>query len=292
MSRLQASLLVLIAAMIWGFAFYLQKIAMDHLGPSTFLGARGVLAALALAPFAVWERGRGGPEGSLWRYALPGGVVFFLAGLLQQIGMTTATVTNTGFLTALYVVVAPFMLWAFAGEKLKVKVWVAAALAFIGIWALGGGSLGGLSTGDMFVASSSIGWSLFMVNVSMAGTLARPVQITCLTFVVVAVLGWASALMFDSITWPQIEAALFPILFVGVLSSALTFVMMAIAVRHIPASHATILLSTETLFATAAGHIMLGERLTVLGWMGAALVMGAVVLIQWKGAGVGERATG
>ena len=282
MSRLQASSLVLLAALIWGFAFYLQKVAMDNLGPSTFLGFRGLLAALALAPFALWERKKGGPEGSLLRYAIPGGVLFFLAGLVQQMGIATATVTNTGFLTALYVVITPFLLWAIAGEKPGLKVWAAVAIAFTGIWALGGGSLSGFSQGDMLVALSSVGWSLFMVNVSMAGKLARPVQITCLTFAVVAVLGWTSALFFDTITWPNIQAAAIPILYVGILSSAVTFVLMAIAVRHIPAAHATILLSTETLFAAAAGHVMLGERLTIIGWLGAALVMAAVLLIQWK----------
>ena len=123
MTRLQASALVLLAALIWGVSFYLQKIAMDNLGASTFLGFRGLLAALALAPFALQERKKGGPPGSLWRYALPGGVLFFLANLVQQIGITTATVTNTGFLTALYVVISPFLLWAVAGEKPGLKVW-------------------------------------------------------------------------------------------------------------------------------------------------------------------------
>ena len=121
-----------------------------------------------------------------------------------------------------------------------------------------------------------------MVNVSMAGKLARPVQITCLTFVVVAVLGWVSALMFDTISLSSIQAAMVPILYVGILSSALTFVLMAIAVRHIPATHATILLSTETLFAAAAGYVMLDERLTAVGWLGAGMMIAAIIMIQMK----------
>jgi drug/metabolite transporter (DMT)-like permease len=96
------------------------------------------------------------------------------------------------------------------------------------------------------------------------------------------VLGWAWAFAFENVSLTTLSAAAYPVLFVGILSSALTFVLMAVAVRHIPATHATILLSTETLFAAAAGHTLLAERLTTIGWLGAALVLAAVLMIQVK----------
>ena len=55
MSRLQADLFLLFAAVIWGLAFVFQKSAMSHVGPLTFLAARGVVAALALLPLAIQE---------------------------------------------------------------------------------------------------------------------------------------------------------------------------------------------------------------------------------------------
>ena len=284
MSHIKASLLVLLAAFIWGIAFYFQKIAMDHIGPLQFLGLRATLAALTLAPFAYWEaRKTINQNTEVLRYAGLGGALFFVAGAVQQIGIATATVTNTGFLTALYVVVTPFLIWFIQRQPPSRNVWLAVFVAFLGIWALGGGTLSGFSKGDMLVAASAIGWSFFMVNVSMAGSLAKPLQITCLTFVVVAALGWGSSLIFESHSWGALKSAAPAILYVGVFSSALTFVLMAIAVRHIPATHATVLLSTETLFAAAAGYVMLGERLKPIGWIGAALMLSAILLIQLGG---------
>ena len=64
-----------------------------------------------------------------------------MAGGLQQAGMITATLTNTAFLTALYVVVTPFLLWLLRGEQPGFAVWLSAAAAFSGIWLLGGGTL-------------------------------------------------------------------------------------------------------------------------------------------------------
>ena len=79
---------------------------------------------------------------SIRPFALLGGVVFFTAAALQQVGIVTATVTNTSFLTALYVVVTPFLLWLLRHERPGPRVWLASGLAFIGIWALGGGAIG------------------------------------------------------------------------------------------------------------------------------------------------------
>jgi drug/metabolite transporter (DMT)-like permease len=70
------------------------------------------------------------------------------------------------------------------------------------------------------------------------------------------------------------------ILFVGVLSSALTFTILAAALRHTPPSEAAIIVSTEVLFAAFAGMVFLGERLTAIGWVGAALMFAATLLVQ------------
>ncbi len=283
MSRIAASLLVLLAAAIWGIAYYFQKSAMDHIGPLQFLASRGALAAIVLLPLALREgRGKPGSAAAVTPLALRGGVLFFAAAAIQQIGMVTATVTNTGFLTALYVVVTPFLLWLLASEKPGLRVWLAAILACLGIWGLGGGTLQGFSHGDVLVAVSSLGWSLFMVNTSLAAKHARPVLYTCISFASVAVLAGAATFVLESHDWQATRAALPAILYVGILSSALTFSLTAIAMRHIPASHVSILLSMETLVAAAAGHIMLGENLSALGWAGAALVIVAVLLIQWQ----------
>ena len=118
MNRLNADLILLAAAVIWGLAFLFQKSAMAHVGPLTFIAARSALAALALAPLAWREHAQAGapmPRGLL-PIACGGGLLFFVAAWLQQAGLQTATVTNTGFLTALYVVITPFIAWGWNGK--------------------------------------------------------------------------------------------------------------------------------------------------------------------------------
>jgi drug/metabolite transporter (DMT)-like permease len=281
LTRSKADLLVLFAALIWGVAFYYQKSAMLHIGPFLFLGLRSILAAAALLPFALREWQASPPSIPTIRpYALLGGVVFFTAAALQQVGIVTATVTNTSFLTALYVVVTPFLLWLLRHERPGHRIWLASGLAFIGIWALGGGSIAAFSSGDMLIAASSVAWSLYMVVTSASGKLAKPMQYTFGHFLVVAALALSCAAYFEEIEAAAIMAGAVPLLYVGILSSAFTFALMANAVRHIPASRASILLSTEVLFGAASGFIMLGERLSPIGWAGAALMFCAILMIQ------------
>jgi len=282
MTRLRADLLLLFAAAIWGLAFVFQKTAMDHVGPLTFIAARGLVAAAALAPLAFLEQRRNPAPmgGGLLRIAGWGGALFFVAGWLQQYGLVTASVTNTGFLTSLYVIFTPFIVWiAFRKPPARV-VAIAVALAAAGTWALGGGNVGGFGTGDLLVAVSAIFWAIHLVVTGASGKHDAPLTFTCIQFAVVAAIAMAAAVMFEGVEARSLLAAWDSILYVGVLSSALTFTLLAVAMRHTPAAEAAILVSMETVFAALAGAFLLGERLSLLGWAGAGLMLAATLLVQ------------
>jgi len=282
MTRLQADLLLIVAAAIWGLAFVFQKAASDHVGPMTFIAARGAMAALALAPLAwlEWRRAEKADAPGLGRIALGAGALFFLAGWLQQFGIATTTVTNSSFLTSLYVIFTPLLLWGLTGRAPSALVAVAVALAMAGTWGLGGGGLSGFGTGDALVATSAILWAAHMIATGRSARFGLPLTFTCLQFIVVAVMAGASAMVFETPTVSGLVGAWASILFVGLLSSALTFTLLAVAMKHTPASEAAILVSTETVFAAVAGAVLLGERLPLIGWVGCALMMAATILVQ------------
>src|SRR5258708_33271217 len=110
MRRVRADLILLACAAVWGFACRFQKSATAHVGPLLFVAARALVAALALAPLAWLERRAATtpiPPGFVRRAAVVG-AVFAVAAGVQQAGIVTASVLNTWFLTALYVVATPF----------------------------------------------------------------------------------------------------------------------------------------------------------------------------------------
>ncbi|HWB45081.1 MAG TPA: DMT family transporter [Hyphomicrobiaceae bacterium] len=284
MTRLHADLALLLTAMIWGLAFVFQKSAMSHIGPLTFIAARAAVAALALTPFALWEAHAPRTErtGPVWPIAACGGVAFFAAAVLQQTGLVTATVTNTGFLTALYVVVTPFVVWAWSGAPPRAIVWPAVALSAVGTWLLGGGELASFSRGDALVALSAIFWAVHVVITGRGSRYRRPLAFTAVQFAVVAALAAVSAGLFEEVSPAGLRAAAPDIAFVGLLSSALTFTVLTFALQYAPPAEAAVIVSMETVFAAIAAYLILGERLMNIGWFGAAMMLLATLIIQLR----------
>lgn len=282
MRRVHADLILIFAAVIWGVAFVFQKTAMDHVGPLTFIAARGAVAVLALVPLAVYEQRRSATTADprVWRIALAGGVAFFAGAWLQQEGIKTASVTNTGFLTALYVVITPFVAWMAMGRVPSWLVWPAVALSAMGTWLLGGGSIGAFSRGDGLVALSAFFWAGHVVMTGTAARYGRPIGFTMVQFAVVGVLGAIGAMTLEAVTLSGLRGAAWDIAFVGLLSSALTFTLLTVALQHTPPSEAAVIVSTETLFAAFAAYLVLGERLPGIGWIGAGLILLATLLVQ------------
>jgi drug/metabolite transporter (DMT)-like permease len=277
----RGELLILAAAVIWGFAFYFQKTAMLSIGPLLFVSLRVAIAAIALAPLALKEqRHRNTSTGDVVPIACLGGFVIFCAAALQQIGLVTTTVINTGFLSALYVVATPLLYWAIERKRPANQIWLAVGVATVGVGLLNGLPLASLSRGDLLVTSSSVFWALNFIVVARAGVHEAPLTYTCISFATAALISLVMATAFETISLSIIYAARFELLFVGLFSSALTFAMMAIALRTVSAPRAAILLTTELIFASIAGLWLLGEGLSVLGIVGAGLILMAVLIAQ------------
>lgn len=289
MTRLRADLLLLACAAVWGFAFLCQKRAMEHVGPFSFVAIRSVLACFALAPLVVRECRRMKaakgclPLTELFRVGGAAGVAFFAAAALQQTGLVTASVTNCGFLTALYVVITPFLAWLMVGQKPGPWIWVAAVLSFLGTWLLGGGSLAMLSRGDWLVAASASLWALHVVITGIGARLDMVATFTAFQFVVVALLAGITASFSESLSLTAMVKAAPDLLYVGILSSAVTFTLLAVALRATRAAEATVILSTESLFAAFGAYLFLGERLQVIGWFGAGTIFIATLVVQMPG---------
>ncbi len=102
-------------------------------------------------------------------------------------------------------------------------------------------------------------------------------------FAVVAVLAMANAAWLETVTLDGLAGAAVDIAYVGLLSSALTFTLLTVALQYTPPSEVAVIVSLETVFAAVAAYLVLGERLGALGWVGATLIMLAVLLIQVGG---------
>lgn len=283
MTQTRANLLLLFAGLIWGLGFVAQSTAMENIGPLTFIGLRFIVATAAVLPFALRETARAAKpltSSDYKAFAILGSMLF--SGMvLQQTGLLTTSVTNAGFLTGLYVVLVPLLGVLLFSQWPHPVVWVSAVFSLTGIFLLSGGSLDGFSQGDWLMIAGAFFWALQGLFIARyALRIGRPITMACIQFAVVAVAGLAAALTFEQIEWHTIQAAAPEILFTGMFSSGVAFTLQAIGTRYTSAPQAAIFLSSEALFAALFGAILLGERLSVIGLAGCALIFLSMMMVE------------
>jgi drug/metabolite transporter (DMT)-like permease len=285
-SNLKTDLLMLLTAAIWGSTFVAQQLGMDSVGPFTYTGARMVLGTALIAPLWWW---RGGPFASipvqagsgLWGAGLLLGLVLFSAINLQQVGLLGTSVSNAGFITGLYVVIVPVLL-RLGGQHVTREVWIAVARASAGLYYLSVKPDAGIAAGDWLQLGGALLWA---VHVLLVGRLARrhdPLRLSVLQYLVAGVLSWIVALAQESLTLDALWQAAGAIAWGGVLSIGVAYTLQAIAQRHAIASHAAVIYSSEGLFSALCGWLVLGEQIGLRGWLGASLLLAAMLLAQWR----------
>lgn len=286
MKRIQANALLLVAALIWGTAFVAQQAGMRDVGPFTFTGVRFLFGAAVILPLVLLELRKLGRRG-VWldgrdlAAGLALGLILFLGAAFQQIGIGGTTVSNAGFLTALYVPLVPVASALLLRERLHWSVWPASAGCLAGTYLLGGGSLSALTTGDLWVIASAAFWAAHVMLVGrVAARKGASVTIAFVQFVMCGVLGLAGGFAGETVSVEALERALPAIAYAGVLSVGVGFTLQVVAQRHTPAADAAILLSCETVFAALAARIFVGEILTPEQLLGGALIFACVLAIQ------------
>ncbi len=295
MSRYSANALLLLAGAIWGFTFVAQQTAMEDVGPFTFIALRFLVASIVVLPFALRESAQGKSGDTplpplrvihFAQYALVG-LSLFLGMAAQQVALQTITVTNSGFLTSLYVIFTPFLGVLLFMQWPHFIVWPASLLAVAGIYLLAGGSFAALSYGDLLTIGGAVFWALQIVLIGrFIGHSNRPLALAVVQFAVTSLLAFSVALVFESWSVRQIMAAAKEILFAGVFSTGIAFSLQVIGQRYTSAPQAAIFLSSESLFAALFGALVLSERIGVIGLIGCGLIFVAMLAVEvipeWK----------
>lgn len=292
--RLIADLTLLLTAILWGSTFVVQKLAFvddtgavatgdDTLGVLAFTGSRFILGALVILPLALRERARAPmvtARGDRWGFVLCG-VLLFVGSYTQQVGIIHTSVTNAGFLTALYVPMVPVLALILFRTLPHWAVWPGAVGCTLGTWFLNGGRLDGFSEGDLWVIGSALFWALHVIAVgTFVGRSSRPLGLACTQFFTVGVLGMAGAFMVETPSLGAMTDAAFEIGYAGVLSVGVAYTLQVVGQRGAHPADAALILSSEMVFAAIAAALVLGERLTLEQMAGAALILVSILVVE------------
>lgn len=289
--RLRANLLLLLTAVIWGFAFVAQRSGMEFVGPFAFNAIRFFIGGLMLAPLMLaLDRRRAAtklPVVALGnRTIVMGGVlaglVLFAAATLQQMGIAFTTAGKAGFITSLYVVLVPIMGLAL-GHRPSAPVWAGALLAAAGLYFLTIEGGFRMAWGDLLVLFGAFLWAGHVLLIGRLSPATDPVKLAFAQFMACAALSAIAALLTETTSIADLRAALLPILYAGIMSVGVGYTLQVIAQGHTRPADAAILLSLEAVFAVIGGWLLLGEQLSLRAFFGCALMLAGILISQLVG---------
>ena len=284
--------LMLTAAVIWGFAFSFQDRAGATLDTFGINALRFLIGGLVLIPVIyLFDRRATAPKRAVFaltRTELVGGIfcglAIGIASCFQQAGILGAD-TGAGdaaFITALYVVMVP-LISRLLGRRQPALVFVSALIAVVGFYFMTMADGGGFapSVSDLFVLASAFVYSIHILVIDFYSPKSDGVRLSMVQFFTASLFSMPMMLFFERPTVTDVCAALPSLLYLGVFSCGVAYTFQVVGQKYASPAAASMLLSLESVFGAIGGALLLGERMSDMQILGAAIVFSAILLSQF-----------
>lgn len=283
-NRLLSEAGLLLCGLIWGSGFVVMKNSLDALPMHWLLAIRFVFAAAPLV-LIFFKKIK-----SASAYTIKGGllcgITIYLGYAAQTYGLQFTTAGNNAFLTAVYVVLVPFVYWVSANKKPGMRTIAAGVICLIGVGVIALDSTLKVDVGSMWTLVCGVLYAIHIVMVSVHTARGADIMaLTAIQFASTSVCATFAALLFEDI--PSVALILRPdvitsLLYLAVLCSIVSLLIENVALKYAPPSAASLLMSTEAVFGCLFGVIFLSEPVTLRFIMGALIIMGAILLSELR----------
>ena len=287
MSRRAFSLICAIScSFIWGTAFVAQDMGMDYIGPYTFSAARLALGFITLLPFFFIFEFQKVKKTKLsfkiiFLYLFFLG--FFLAGgnIFQQISLIYTDVANSAIFTVLYVVIVPIIAYFLFSKKIHGSVWPSVLMCLIGGLLLSELNNLRVRYGDSLVVIGAFFWAFHIVYISkFLKIFDFPITIATFQCLSAALISFIPAFTFEYISFKVLSMEAAELLYAGVLSSGVAFMLQILAQQNLSPAPVAIIFSLEGVFGSIAAWIMLDQFLNEYKVFGIIIILSAVIFSQ------------
>lgn len=267
---------------IWGGGFVASDMALESLRPFQIMSIRFLLAAVLMGLAGIREL-----KGITAREVRAGmlmGSMLFAGFAFQIVGLQYTTPSKNAFLTALNVAMVPFIAFVLLKKKIGIKSIAGALLAVVGAGVLSLEKDLTLGIGDALTLVCAAG---FAFQIFFTGEFVKKYRAVVLNFIqmfTAEALSIASLLLFGETRFAVTPRGWMSVLYLGVVSTALCYLLQTASQKYVDETRAAIILSMESVFGSLFSILILHEHVTVRMAMGSALILAAVILSNIPGA--------
>lgn len=281
-------LLLLSATAIWGFGFVATRWTLVAFDPIWAHTLRFIVAGVCSLPFLLYKKSFTRKDHILKKSFISS---LFLLGIMlfQTIGLNLTTVAKSGFITTLYTFFIPIITMVVFKKKYRLSFWLLIVLAMVGMALMCNLELKDLNTGDLSTLVCAVFGALHIIYVgSVANQIESPIEFNFLQNFFVASLSIPIAFIFSGNTdlsaiWGSDHKIFLGLLYLGIISSMISFTIQVIAQKKIPAHIAGLVFLMESPFAALFGFMVFGETLNSMNLFGAGLIIVSVILVPVLG---------
>lgn len=285
--------LLLITALVWGLAFVAQSVGGEAIGGFTFSASRMLLGGLALLPVALvkfileYKKSEDKPKviktykSSLLKGLLLG-VVFCIACNLQQFAFVYSSAGKVAFITAMYMLFVPFMC-LFLKQRVHLMSWVGAGLGIIGIFFLciDFNNFDGINIGDALALCGAVFFAIHIILIDRFGRDTDGITLSATQFFVGGLISLVPMAIFElPLNFEALGNAIIPILYAGLCSCGIAYTFQILGQKYVESTLASLIMSTESVFAVIFSAIILKEQMTPFEILGCVIMFIAIVTPQ------------
>ena len=287
-------ILLISAAIIWGLSFVAQKQGMDYVGGFTFNGIRSLLGGIVLQPVILFRSVKNknniklspAEKKSSRKDNIKGilivGTMLCIGSNLQQFAFDYIEPGKVGFITALYMLLVPLISFIIYRKKQPFTTWLGVFLGVGGLYmiCMGGSSSFGLGKGEILALLCSIAFALHIIVIDKYASKIDAIVLSCGQYMITGVISCILMFIFEKPSIDGIMQAAIPILYAGIMSCSCAFTFQIIGQKYTEPTLASMLLCTESVFSVIFSFIILGERMTVIEYIGCAVMFTAIIIAQ------------
>ena len=273
-------------SLLWGSAFVAQDMGMDFIGPYTFSVGRFFVGFLSLVPFFFIFEFKKIQKTTIDKKKIV--YFFFFLGFLlavgqalQQISLLYTDVANTGVFTIMYVLVVPLISYFIFSKKMHWTIWPAVGFCIVGGLLLSELKNSSVRLGDTLSILSAFCWGAHIILVKKTIEYFNfPIAIAMTQCLVGCLLLVLPMYLLEAPTLANILKDSYEILYVGILSSALAFLLQTYSLQNISPAPAAIIFSLEGVFAAIFAWLILDQFLNEIKILGIIFILTAVIFSQ------------
>jgi len=276
----------IVTSILWGSAFVAQDMGMDFIGPHTFNVGRFLVGFLSLLPFFLFFelkkiKKKNIDIKNVFSYLLILGFILGVGQALQQISLIYTDVANTGVFTVMYVLIVPLISYFIFSKKIHWSVWPAVILCVVGGLLLSELKNISVRYGDTLGVLSAFCWAIHIIYISKTVKFFNfPITIAMSQCFIAFLFTILPMIVYENPSLSNIFKDSYEILYVGVLSSGLAFLLQTYTLQNLTPAPAAIIFSLEGVFAAIFAWLILGQFLNEIKVVGIFLILSAVIFSQ------------